>query len=182
MFSSIEFNNFTIQIIDQLKLPNELSYLEITSISEAWLAINRMNIRGAPALASLATLSIAQKVHNTEYSSIDTLKRDVKDACDYLYTSRPTAVNLGIALDQVRQSADIDSNDLDSVKQSIINQSILIWSEDVERNKKMSDNGAIWLINHLESTKKIDKGGKISILTICNTGSLATSVSCPLAL
>ncbi|TIB39138.1 hypothetical protein E3P86_01264 [Wallemia ichthyophaga] len=175
MFTSIEFDNFTIKIIDQLKLPNELSYLQITSIAQAWLAINRMNIRGAPALASLATLSIAQKVHNTQYADIHALKADIKEACDYLYTSRPTAVNLGIALDQVRQSAEIDADDLNTLKQSIIDQSILIWSEDVERNKKMSDNGANWLINHLESTNKIEKGSKLSILTVCNTGSLATS-------
>ncbi|TIB72652.1 putative translation initiation factor [Wallemia mellicola] len=174
-FTSISFEDFSIKIIDQLKLPHELVWMDITSVEEAYSAIRNMNIRGAPALASLATLSVAQRLHNSSYNNSQELKKEVKQVCDYLYQSRPTAVNLGIALDQLRQAAEIDSDSVDNIKKAVIYQAILVWSEDVERNKQMSDNGAQWLIDNLESSGKIKKGGKISILTVCNTGSLATS-------
>ena len=126
-------------------------------------------------MASLATLSIAQHLNKQTYNDKFKLESELNEICDYLNTSRPTAVNLRIALDRVRNSIINHDDNVQNLKENAINECILIWSEDVERNKKMADNGAKWLINHLESTNAIKKDEKFSILTVCNTGSLATS-------
>lgn len=77
------------------------------------------------------------------------------------------------ANDAVKQGATAEE-----VAARVVDVAIGVWSEDKERNKRIGDNGAAWILEKLEREGTIAKGDKIAVLTVCNTGSLATSVRC----
>lgn len=99
---------------------------------------------------------------------------------DYLYTARPTAVNLGAAMRRLRQAlaASVSAaEDVQSATRRLIKEAEDVSNEDVGRNKEMARLGGEWLI---EQVKQRGGGGKeLNVLTVCNTGSLATSVCRP---
>lgn len=95
-----------------------------------------------------------------------------------MYSARPTAVNLGAATRQL--SALLDSSitqglDAKSIARALIAEAISIEEEDVARNKEMSKFGGEWLIEQVKA--RGGAGDKLNVMTVCNTGSLATSVS-----
>ena len=100
----------------------------------------------------------------------------------YLLTSRPTAVNLLEALTRIETAARTavkEGASAEQVARRVIDVAVGVWSEDKERNKRIGDNGAAWILEKLEREGAIKQGEKICVLTVCNTGSLATSVSRP---
>lgn len=58
----------------------------------------------------------------------------------------------------------------------VIEVAVGVFEEDKERCEKIGKNGAEWILEKLEREGQIEKGEKINVLTVCNTGSLATSV------
>lgn len=93
---------------------------------------------------------------------------------DHLITSRPTAVNLAEALGRIRQAAGSDGH-AQAVRTRVVACCVEIWTEDIERCRRIGDNGARWILERLETTGAIERGGKATLLTVCNTGGLATS-------
>ena len=83
-------------LLDQTRLPSETVYLECRTVEDVWQAIKRLSVRGAPAIGVAAAYGVCVGVKQG---------RDVGEVCDYLATSRPTAVNLFWALDRMRSVA-----------------------------------------------------------------------------
>jgi len=103
----------------------------------------------------------------------------VQPILDYLFTSRPTAVNLGNATRRLTQKLDdlaAANADPITIAEALIEEGKLIDSEDLGRNKAMAKWGGDWLINRVQPSSP----KTLNVLTVCNTGSLATSVSNPL--
>lgn len=101
---------------------------------------------------------------------------------DYLYTARPTAVNLGAATRRLAKTlqAGIDAGkDARAIAQDLVAEGQAIDNEDVSRNKQMAKNGGEWLLQEL--TKQGKNAEDLRVMTVCNTGSLATSVSTVIA-
>jgi methylthioribose-1-phosphate isomerase len=186
-----------ITIIDQILLPHTTTWLPITSPEEAHAAIKRMQIRGAPAIASLAALAFAAQLEtglaasqsngeskSTEhevpawFESEDALKEWVIKTLDYLNTARPTAVNLGQAMRRLRRVLDENlaaHKDIRGVVQDLVATAHAVADEDVGRNRAMAKHGAEWLLERVEKAEGSKR--KLRVMTVCNTGSLATSVS-----
>lgn len=145
----------------------------------------RRQIRGAPAIASLASLSVA--FHLSEaleasppldfLASSETLKPHVEGILEFLVTARPTAVNLSAATTRLTRilHSFTEGTDTRIIAMKLIAEGNLIADEDVGRNKEMSKHGAEWLSQHYQNSGSGDSG--FNVLTVCNTGSLATSVS-----
>ena len=113
-------------------------------------------------------------------ASSDVLKAHVETLLSFLSTARPTAVNLGTAmrrLTRILHSSFSTGKNARDIAGLLIAEGKLIADEDIDRNKEMSKLGADWLMQHQQGGDN-DKLG-LNILTVCNTGSLATSVSCP---
>jgi Initiation factor 2 subunit family len=96
---------------------------------------------------------------------------------DHLYSSRPTAVNLGAAIRRLSRILDDPASSEDEtytreLAKALIKEGRLIADEDVGRNHEMSRHGADWVFRQAN----MQDGGKVNVLTVCNTGSLATSV------
>ena len=81
-------------LLDQTRLPAETVYLDCRTAEDVWQAIKRLSVRGAPAIGVAAAYGVCVGVNEG---------REVNEVCDYLATSRPTAVNLFWALERMRR-------------------------------------------------------------------------------
>jgi methylthioribose-1-phosphate isomerase len=86
-----------LDLIDQRLLPGQLVYIQCQTASEVWDAIKTLAVRGAPAIG--VTAAYGAFIAAREYQ--DSLTGLIK-GCEYLATSRPTAVNLFWALDRMK--------------------------------------------------------------------------------
>jgi len=88
-----------LRLLDQTRLPGETVYLDCRTADDVWHAINRLSVRGAPAIGVAAAYGVCVGVMEG---------RGVDEVCNYLATSRPTAVNLFWALDRMRRVAGVE--------------------------------------------------------------------------
>lgn len=143
-------------------------------------------IRGAPAIASLAALSVSQHLTRGLRSSplpdylngTTALKTHVDKILAYLYTARPTAVNLGAATRRLTKTLDdgiAAGKDPKTIAEELVAEGKAVADEDVGRNKEMARWAGEWLLQRVQE-QGIDASKGLNVLTVCNTGSLATSV------
>ncbi len=159
---SLKFDGEVLHILDQRKLPFEFINVPCKTEKDVWEAINKMMIRGAPAIGVAAAYGMYLGIKNFTGTSGNLLKR-LKEVKEYLDTARPTAVNLKWATERILKLAekfkDLPSEEL---KQTILLEAIAMEKEDAERNFKIGEFGSA-----------LFKDGD-TIMTICNTGALAT--------
>ena len=158
MLQSIYWNNGKIIIIDQSKLPKLLEYRVLNNINEVAEAIVNMRVRGAPLIGITAALGLAQVAFQNKHLSSDQILRKLREAAEVLRKTRPTAVNLFLAIDRILETAFSSQ----SPARAVISEALNMMREDIETNKKMAELGAALI-----------EDGDI-ILTHCNTGALAT--------
>lgn len=87
-------------LLDQTRLPAETAYLDCLTVDDVWQAIRRLSVRGAPAIGIAAAYGVCLGVQQ---------HRPVDEVCDFLATSRPTAVNLFWALARMRRVAGVEA-------------------------------------------------------------------------
>src|SRR5260370_5226327 len=91
----------SIRIIDQTLLPTELRYIDLRTVEQVWEAIKMLRVRGAPAIGVAAAMGVVVGVQ-TAPNEVTPFEDRLFEVCDYLATSRPTAVNLFWALGRMR--------------------------------------------------------------------------------
>jgi S-methyl-5-thioribose-1-phosphate isomerase len=168
----------SLSVLDQLKVPMEKVYIEVGGVEAAWSVIRSMQIRGAPLIAIVAVLGLAVDLNANEKTvdELDAMDANDKDSLleyiqkkmDYLATARPTAVNVFNALDEVKNVLSSQSNRADMC-QAVVAHAEFMLQRDVSDNKAIGKFGADAILN------KHSPGSKARIVTICNTGSLATA-------
>lgn len=156
----------SLKILDQLVLPHNMVYIPIETCEQAHAAIKNMNVRGAPAIALVAVLALA--VELKQFIGKDT-KNWICERLDYLVTSRPTAVNLHDAAQKLKLAVSSCREEDKSIRYSYFAAAERMLKDDVEDNINIGKNGAKFILDHCQSKKHI------AVLTICNTGSLATA-------
>lgn len=178
VLQAIKYQRGKLQILDQLRLPHEEVYDDVHSAGDAWHAIKEMRTRGAPAIAIVAALGLAvelEAIHSKkELSDIaEEVKVFVQEKLEYLITSRPTAVNLTDAARKLEKILTSAAGSLDatgaSVKDAYIQAAEKMLVDDVSDNEAIGRHGAEWILKHASSN------GQVSVVTHCNTGSLATA-------
>ncbi|KAL5363739.1 Methylthioribose-1-phosphate isomerase [Aspergillus floccosus] len=176
---AIKYNNGDLAIIDQLQLPHVEKYVTIHNSEEGWHAIKDMRVRGAPAIAIVAALALASELHGLmAHDKLSPEAEDVQtfvtEKLRYLVSSRPTAVNLSDAARKlevvVAESARAPGATGKTVAAAFIQAAEEMLVKDVEDNKKIGEHGAQWILKNA-----LERHGKATVLTHCNTGSLATS-------
>jgi eIF-2B alpha/beta/delta-like uncharacterized protein len=183
-YSNIGGSNPQLQVLDQLLVPHEKVYIPIPDVTAAWTVIQTMQIRGAPLIAIVALLGLSVDLHTNpitkeEFDKLPEVKalEWIQEKMVYLKSSRPTAVNLSNALlelDQAMTKAlqEQENNESNATK-DILKKVILEYSEFM-LERDVSDNRAIGKFG-AEAILKITGKDKINLVTICNTGSLATA-------
>ena len=164
MLQTITWTGQAARLLDQTKLPEETVYIDIANETQMWDAIKRLVIRGAPAIGVAAAFGAYLGVRRFEGDRAATLRK-VKDVCDYLATSRPTAVNLFWALDRMQKLAHERSGD---IKAAMLAEAIAMLDEDNRVCRAIGDHGAKLLATLTPSSDPIE------LLTHCNAGGLAT--------
>lgn len=91
---SIRYSNGKLEILDQLLLPAQNKYLNVKGVEDGWKVINRMQVRGAPAIAIVGCLSLAVEIFNEQFSDKKSLRQEIEGKLNYLVSARPTAVNV----------------------------------------------------------------------------------------
>jgi methylthioribose-1-phosphate isomerase len=141
-------------LLDQTRLPGEVLELDCKTVQDVWEAIRRLVVRGAPAIGCAATYGVCLAEPNLEA---------VLEACDYLATSRPTAVNLFWALERMRKCA--AASPPSELAAQLLAEARAIHNEDRQMCASIGRHGADWLD---------DLPVGCGLLTHCNAGALAT--------
>jgi methylthioribose-1-phosphate isomerase len=147
-------------LLDQRVLPLVESYIEFIDAQSVAEAIRNMVVRGAPAIGITAAYGVVLAARSHLQQSAQHWREAVTTDMSVLAASRPTAVNLFWALQRMRRVVETvpDENALDV----LLHEAIAIHEEDIAANLAMGEYGAGLLTQ------------KTSVLTHCNTGSLAT--------
>jgi methylthioribose-1-phosphate isomerase len=159
----VEPDGWTIGAIDQRRLPHEFVVAHLTDCDGAAEAIRTMLVRGAPLIGATAAYGVALAMRSD--SSDAALER----ACERLIATRPTAINLKWACEEMRKALATLSPPLRNAAAYI--RAGEIAEEDVAINQAIGRHG-LALIEAIASSKT--PGEAINILTHCNAGWLAT--------
>lgn len=171
---SIRYSRGRLQLLDQRKLPHDSVYIDIQDSTAGWHAIHDMVVRGAPAIAISAALSLAVEVANlgpVDWSVNDAISF-LQKRLEFLVSSRPTAVNLSDAatkLNDVVLKATNDMSKPETIFQAYIDAAEVMLIDDINSNKAIGSNGAKFILSQTQ------KCHNLHVLTHCNTGSLATA-------
>ena len=150
--TALRYENGELHILDQRRLPGEINWHVCKDSHDLVALIQGLAIRGAPLLGIAAAVWVghcATRGDNAE---------ELTNTISLLRASRPTAVNLMNYLERLQKLVDSGADKL-----SLADEVATIFEEDVALCAAMSEHGAA-LVEHGDS-----------ILTHCNTGSLATA-------
>jgi methylthioribose-1-phosphate isomerase len=160
-YRTIWFDNNTVKIIDQTKLPHQFIIKDLKTSKDAINAIITMEVRGAPLIGATAAYGLVLSI--IEKNDLSFLKKTSED----LIASRPTAINLKWAIDRMmKKLLGVNSNEILKIA---LEEAKAIVEEDVNFCKNIGTNG-LKIIEEIAKKKK----GTINILTHCNAGWLAT--------
>ena len=138
---TVRWENNQVVMIDQTKLPAKLVYVRYRKYEDVARAIERLVVRGAPAIGVAAAFGMSLAAISSKAKDKKSMIKDLKTAYDRLRSTRPTAVNLVWALDQIMKVAS-SKNDVGEIKNSIILSSLNMATEDISTNKQLGKNGA----------------------------------------
>lgn len=171
---ALELTPEGVLVLDQTLLPGAVEYVKVTTAQAMADAIQTMIVRGAPAIgiAGAYGMVLSARTHLAQPDiSWDALEQALKQDEALLRSTRPTAVNLGWALDQMLSLLADFLRDDTAGDRTIAQQTLLkrytdranaILREDIDGNRRLGDYGAAL----------VPKGARI--LTHCNAGALAT--------
>ena len=161
-WESIWSDNNKVEIVDQRWLPHDFQTVELSTLEEFCSAISEMYVRGAPLIGVTAAFGIAKQMQS------DPSDANLNLVYAALHATRPTAINLKWALDEMmsrllplpkEQRADSAMEFAEEIRQ-----------QELEISRKIGDFGAD-LIADIVAKKN---GKPVNILTHCNAGWLAT--------
>ena len=158
-------------LLDQTRLPSELIELQCLSQEEVWQAIRELKVRGAPAIGIAAAYGVVTGMQKQLEASSELPSAAacslLDQVCDYLATSRPTAVNLFWALERVR-SAGREACAMKLVQKEVLLGELLRAARAIhEEDRQMCHAIGRYGASLLRSAA--------GVLTHCNAGGLATA-------
>lgn len=152
-----------VRIIDQRWLPHEFRVVPLTTLDAFAAAIRDMWVRGAPLIGATAAYGMAIEMAR------DSSDEALAHAWDVLHETRPTAINLRWALDDMR--AILAPLPPKARADAAFSRAAEVADEDVETNRQIGLHG-LEIIRGIARNKP--KGEPVNILTHCNAGWLAT--------
>jgi methylthioribose-1-phosphate isomerase len=153
-----------LRLIDQTQLPVTLVEIECRTVEAVWEAIKVLRVRGAPAIGIAAAYGVCTGLQTVAGGDEAAFFGRLEEVCNYLATSRPTAVNLFWAIDRLRQKAcGLRGRSPAEIAAALLAEAQAIHEEDRQMCRAIGRHGAELLA---------DGQG---VLTHCNAGGLATA-------
>jgi len=164
MLPTIAWRNHSVIMIDQRKLPAQEVYVRCRTYIQVAQAIEKMVIRGAPAIGIAAAYGLVLGVMAMRAETARSLEADFDRVYRRLERTRPTARNLFWALERMRAVYETSRGmGLPATKKALLLEAQAIEREDAETNRLIGLHG-----------RDIIPDGA-TVLTHCNAGALATA-------
>lgn len=159
-WSPLRWRDGALELLDQTRLPHEELWLRCVTAGEVGEAIRRLSVRGAPAIGVAAAYGLVLGLGEPSDGDLQT----AFERAALAVSTRPTAVNLGWAVEQGRSVFEVHAAE----GRPAVVAALLRWAQELERrdvdaNRRMAQHGAALL----------SPGSRV--LTHCNTGALATA-------
>lgn len=166
MIYPVIWQNNCALLIDQTRLPSEYAVVEIHSSQDMARAIKTMIVRGAPAIGVAAAYGMYLGAREIKTSDRQEFLAQLEQVADLLRATRPTAVNLFWAISRMIKTAYATLGTVAEIQQVLLQTAQAINAEDVQTCQAIGDHG----LQVLPTTPE-----KLTILTHCNAGALATA-------
>lgn len=164
MITPVEYKDKTVFILNQTLLPHTVEYRKCLTPEEVADAIVKLEVRGAPLIGIAAAYGMLLAVANYSYESQEVLGDYYRRYDAKFRHTRPTAVNLFWALDEMQAVfAQHQGESLADLYLALYQKADQLVTEATENNLKLSENGA-----------DLFSQPEVSVLTLCNAGQLAT--------
>ncbi|MCU0549808.1 MAG: S-methyl-5-thioribose-1-phosphate isomerase [Leptolyngbya sp. Prado105] len=160
----VVWNHDRVLLIDQNRLPNEYTLVEISRCDDMAQAIKTMIVRGAPAIGVAAAYGMYLGAREIDAKNREQFLAKLERVAEQLRSTRPTAVNLFWAIEQMLKTARHTIGSVDHLKQALLNAAQRLQASDLETCRSIGDHGLAAL-----------PPGKLRLLTHCNAGALATA-------
>ncbi len=154
-------DGWSVEIIDQTKLPHEFELAFLKTVEDAAHAIKVMQVRGAPLIGATAAYGVCLAMR------VDPSDETLKKSVEFLAEQRPTAINLRWALDEMLKV--LEPLSPSERVEAGYQKAGELCDQDVETNRMIG-------VHALELLKEISEkknGETINILTHCNAGWIA---------
>ena len=154
MTRTVDWVEEAVEVIDQTVLPGAVDVLRLTTVAEVVAAIDRLAVRGAPALGVVGGFGVvlAHRESAGDPGRMEALLGDLESA-------RPTAVNLSR---MVRRVAQFAPQGFDAV----LDAALEVRDQEIAASRQMARRGA-------DFVAQLANGRPLTVMTICNTGALA---------
>ncbi len=162
---TLRWTGDSVEIIDQTRLPLELCLLDVRDAATAVDAIERLAIRGAPALGAFGALAVVVGFDEAAPRSLDEARSVLERLRTQIGDARPTAVNLRWAVDRTIDAAlnAAAMADTAALRERLLAEALAIGAEDAKACAEIGRLGREVLAD------------AINIATHCNAGRLATA-------
>lgn len=150
-----------LHVLDQRLLPHEERWNVLTHVEDVALAIESLAVRGAPAIGGVAALAVAMAAREQAASTKPEVIRAVHGAVNRLRRTRPTAVNLFVALEATRAAVGGDGDAREAAAR-VVDAAERVVNDDEAACAALGECGAALF------------GDGDVVMTICHTGALAT--------
>ena len=159
---ALEWTGTHLRVLDQARLPHEVRYLDLQDWRDVVEAIRALRVRGAPALGVAGAYAVVLAARELADLAMGPFREGLSEAADGIAGARPTAVNLAWGVSRALRAAD-GARSPGEAAERLAAEAAAILDEDVAANRAIGAHGAML----------IPPGA--TVLTHCNTGSLATA-------
>ncbi len=147
-------------LIDQTALPSEFRVITCTGLPRLITAIQRLEVRGAPALGVAGAFGVALAARLAARSDPGNAREQIQEWADSIRTARPTAVNLAWGTDRVLSAA-MTGDTAAAMYHAAIREAAAVADEDLRACRALGEAGKDLL------------PARATVLTHCNAGALA---------
>lgn len=150
-----------IEMVDQTALPGPIETYHARTVPELVESIEILRVRGAPALGAAGAYGVALSARRNDAADPAALLDAIETDAEAIATARPTAVNLERGVAEALSAAR-EGETVEEVRKLALESAESLADRDVERNKRIGEQGAGLL----------EDGD--TVMTHCNAGALAT--------
>ncbi len=163
MVNAIEWIDGKVVMLDQSRLPLEVTFIECTDYLQVAEGIRKLWIRGAPAIGIAAAMGIALGAQEIRAADFQDFLKKIDPLFNEMLSTRPTAVNIRWVVERIKNVLKDHRNEtVQALRELLIREACLILEEDRAVNRAIGEWGAAFI-----------RDGD-TILTHCNAGALAT--------
>ncbi len=162
----VVWSNNKVLLIDQTSLPSQYTLVEISRYEDMAKAIKTMIVRGAPAIGVAAAYGMYLGARDIQTKQREIFLKKLEEVAEILRQTRPTAVNLFWAISRMLKTAYETIGTVEEIKQILLETAQKIQEEDLQTCQAIGHNS----LSILPTNPK-----KLTILTHCNAGALATA-------